>query len=184
MKKFKLLFLGFLVFLFTGCGCEIKNDAGKAVQDYLNLYIKQDQMVLSQLDDYILGEELSETQKTTYRSILIKQYENMEYEILGEDYEGDNATVSAKITVYDLYRVQKDTEEYLANNHNEFIDETGNYDKTIYLDYKLDKMEKNTDLVDFTIDFYVIKSDNVWIVQQPSALVLEKIHGIYNYDNK
>ena len=185
MKKLKMLFLGGIVLLLlTGCSCEIKNDAGKAVQDYLNLYIKEDNVVIEQLDSYVANEELSETQKVTYKNILTKQYKDMKFEILNEDYEGDNATVSAKITVYDLYKVQKDAEDYLENSREEFSDETGNYDRTIFLDYKLNKMETNTDTIDYTIDFYVIKTDGEWVVQQPSALVLEKIHGIYNYDNK
>ena len=82
--------------------------------------------------------ELDDDQKGTYKEILKKQYSDMKYEITDEKYDGDNAVVTVKLTVYDLYKVQKDADKHLADNPDE----------------------------------------------QLSNESLQKIHGIYNYENE
>ena len=43
-------------------------------------------------------------------------------------------------------------------------------------------MLSTNDVVNYDIEFYLNKKDGEWIVQEPDRIVLEKIHGIYNYD--
>ena len=43
-------------------------------------------------------------------------------------------------------------------------------------------MKDNTKTVSYTVTFNVLKKDNKWIVEQPNEEILEKIHGIYNYE--
>jgi len=94
---------------------------------------------------------------------------------------GDEAKITVKITVYDLYKVEKDAREYLNQNQEEFLTD-GIYDAKKYLEYKLDKMKDVNDTISYNIVFKVIKTDGKWQVEQPNEETLEKIHGIYNYE--
>jgi hypothetical protein len=50
------------------------------------------------------------------------------------------------------------------------------------MDYKLDMMSKQMETVTYTIDIKVEKDEDAWKVVQLSNESLEKIHGIYNYE--
>ena len=52
------------------------------------------------------------------------------------------------------------------------------------MNYKLDKMKKTTDTVEYNIIFNVTKDDkgNYKVIDLSNS-DLEKIHGVYNYDN-
>lgn len=180
IKKILAIVIGSLMLF----GC-MKNNASDAVKDYLDQYRNLSSSVLDELDALTLGELLSEDQKEVYKDIMKKQYQNLKYEIVDESYDGDEANISVKITVYDLYKVQKDANAYMNNNMTRFYDENNVYDNTKYLDYKLEQMKNYTETVDYTINFNVLKDDNgKWTLVQPSEADLEKIHGIYNYDEQ
>ena len=176
-----------LVALFGLVGCTIgpANTASKAVEEYLDRYIDNADVVMSELDEYVADRtELDDEQKNTYREILKKQYSDLKYEIEDEKYDGDTATVTVKLTVYDLYKTQKEADEYLTNNADEFKDENGNYDEVKFTKYKLEKMKDNTDTVEYTLEIPVTKVDNAWEVEQLNNELLQKIHGIYNYETE
>ncbi len=174
----------FLVTLSMVVGCACQTDkASDAVKEYLTKYNNQDEKVLTGLEDIIEEEKLTETQGEKYKEVMMKQYKDLSYKITNETYNGDEATVTAKITVYDLYNAQKEAEEYQNNNRREFIDEDGNYDKDKFLDYKLEEMKKTTKTIEYTIDFSVVKKEGKWTLENISTEILEKIHGIYNYTN-
>lgn len=180
MKKIVL----FLITLTMVVGCACSTDkASDAVKEYLNKYKNQHENVIAQLDDLVKEENLSDAQKEKYKEVMTKQYKDLSYKITNETYNGDEATVTTKITVYDLYSVQRDAEEYQNNNRKEFIDEAGNYDKDKFLDYKLEEMKKTTKTTEYTIDFKVVKKEGKWTLDHVSTEDLEKIHGIYNYTN-
>lgn len=105
------------------------------------------------------------------------------YTIENEKYDGDNANVTVKITVYDLYKAQTNASKYLNEHQDEFLT-NGVYDGSKYLDYKLNEMRDIKDTISYTIVFKVIKVDGKWQVEQPDEETLEKIHGIYNYEQK
>ena len=92
-------------------------------------------------------------------------------------------SVTAKISVYDLYKVQKEAEDYRKNHQEEFLDDEKKPDIKMFLDYKLEQMKKTDTRVEYTIDFKVIKKDGSWTLDSVSTENLEKIHGIYNYQN-
>ena len=183
MKKvYKVLLVVGICLVLAGCGC-MKKTAKGAVQDYLNQYKNLSSNVISSMDDVVNDENLTDSQKEKYRDILKRQYQDLKYEITSEKYDGDNATVEVKITVYDLYKVQKDANNYLTNNGDEFK-ENGVYSNDLFMNYKLDKMKKVTDTIDYNIIFNVIKDDKGnYKVNDLSNSDLEKIHGVYNYDN-
>ena len=169
----------------VGCSC-MKMTAKGAVENFLNQYRNLSASVISDMDEVVDKEtNLNEAQKEKYRDVLKKQYSDLKYEIVDETYDGDTAKVKAKITVYDLYKVQKEATNYLNNHPEEFNDESGNYDSSKYMDYKLDQMEKNNDTVEYTITFNLTKDeDGNWQVTELTQEDLEKIHGIYNYENE
>lgn len=183
MKKvYKLLLVVGICLVLAGCGC-MKKTAKGAVQDYLNQYKNLSSNVISSMDNVVNDENLTDSQKEKYRDILKRQYQDLKYEIVNEKYDGDNATVEVKITVYDLYKVQKDANNYLTNSGDEFK-ENGVYSNDLFMNYKLDKMKKVTDTVEYNITFNVTKDDKGnYKVNDLSNSDLEKIHGVYNYDN-
>lgn len=183
MKKvYKVLLVVGICLVLAGCGC-MKKTAKGAVQDYLNQYKNLSSNVITSMDDVVNDENLTDSQKEKYRDILKRQYQDLKYEIVNEKYDGDNATVEVKITVYDLYKVQKDANNYLTNSGDEFK-ENGVYSNDLFMNYKLDKMKKVTDTVEYNITFNVTKDDKGnYKVNDLSNSDLEKIHGVYNYDN-
>ena len=179
-KKLFLLIILFSVVILSGCG---KNMTAKeAVSDYLEMYITLDNKVVSQLDEYVNKEDLTDEQKNTYKTILKKQYTTMNYNVIGETYNGDTAYVRTKINVMDLYKVQRDSDLYLEEHKDEFTDDNGEYDNTKYIAYKLKQMKEATETTEYEIEFKVVKTNNNWEVSQLSNDDLEKIHGIYNYE--
>ena len=180
MKKIIAIIIGTL-FLF-GCGCEDMK-ARNAVTDYLSQYNNLTDAVLDDLDKVSSGEDLTDEQRSLYKDIIKKQYQDLKYEIVDEKYNGDQATITAKITVYDLYKAEKDASLYMKEHPEEFYDKNNIYSNKKYIDYKLEQMKMMNDTTLYTIDFNVIKQDGKWVLEQPSKTDLEKIHGIYNYES-
>lgn len=174
----KLLILLLVLFSLTGCGT---NSAKGVVEGYLRNYRNLDSEVLVDLEEIISKENLNSDLKDKYRDVLKKQYKDLEYEIVDEEYDGDVTYVTAKIKVYDLHAAKVSAENYLVNNQQEFMVNDA-YDHDKYLEYKLDRMKNTTDRKEFTIIFTVNKEDDKYVVNQPTDMDLEKIHGIYNYE--
>ena len=180
MKKLTSIILCLvLIMLMTGCS----KNAKMAVESYLDKYNSLDPEVVSDIDRVVDMETMNEENKQTYLALFKKQYMDLQYEILAEEYAGDEAVINVKVSVYDFYKVQKESSYYLANHADEFNDENGVYDAEKYINYKLDKMKMTTDRVEYTIDFYVVRNNNKWEVSNLSNSDLEKIHGIYNYES-
>ena len=185
MKKL-FLTLGVLLSCLALTGCALTRSSAKdAVKLFLDQYKNLSTGVLTDLENVIDEEDFTNNQEETYRDILKKQYSDLKYEIVEEKYDGDTATVEAKITVYDLYKAQNDAAAYLNDHQDEFKDEDGIYDNNKFLDYKLEQMKKMNDTVEYTITFDVVKNeDGKWQVKELTDDDLEKIHGVYNYDNQ
>ncbi len=177
MKKL-LLFITCL-FCVVGCSCSNKK-AEDAVKDYLNDYTGLSDNVLKGIDEIVDKEELDINEKNTYKDVIKRQYKDLKYDIENETYDGDSANVTAKITVYDLYKAQKDASDYLDSHPNDFLT-NGEYDNTKYLQYKLKQMKDTNETISYTVVFKVNKVDGEWQVEQPSDEVLQKIHGVYKY---
>jgi len=170
-----------LLMVLTLCGCG--ETATMAVDRFFARYNNLDEAVLQDMNRVIAYENINESMHDDYEQIIKKQYKNLTYQIENEVYDGDEAIITVKITVFDLYKVQRDASRYLANNADVFNNEEGIYDVSKYLEYKLDKMKNVTEKIDYTIDLYVLKTGNSWQVSSLSESDLEKIHGIYNYES-
>ena len=177
MKKLILIFI--CLISLTGCG---GNSAKDAVDSYLKKYRNLDSEVLVDLEKLVEKENLTEEQKEKYRDVLKKQYKDLAYEIIEEEYDNDISYITVKVSVYDLYQAQSDASTYLSNNPEAFYNENNEYDVNKFLDYKLDKMKDMNGKIEYTIVFTVTKENDKYVVEQPTEQTLEKIHGIYNHE--
>ena len=184
MKKFLISAMLLLCsFLLIGCGEEMTPT--QAVRDYMESYVTLDDSVVNQLNEYVDdNEELTDEHRDTYKEILRTQYSSLTYDILNEKIEDNIAYVEVEINVKDLYKIRKETNEYYANNKQEFNGDNGIYDAAKFITFQLDKMKAATETVKYKLELKVVKNDNDWDVTQLSNSDLEKIHGIYNYEEE
>ena len=172
-----------MLMIFTGCENDLMNTPTKRVETLMNNYITLDEEVLRDLDETLLTETvMNPTQKTTYRDILKRQYQHLSYEIKDETIDGDNATVSVEIEVYDYNKAINEANTYLNDNPNEFIQEDNNItDVSKFNDYKLDKLKNTKDKVTYTLNLTLSKEDDKWVLDDLTDTEISKIHGMYTY---
>ena len=126
MKKILLCFSCIMAIVLLS-GCTMDNTPTKKVENFLDNYKNQDETVLTQLKEMVDTDPLmDETQKGTYTDIMKKQYEYLTYDIKDEVINGDTATVTAEIEVYDYYKINQDAQTYYNNNPNEFNNNNDN----------------------------------------------------------
>jgi len=167
------------LFLFTGCG-DMSNTPTKKVEDFLGKYQSMDSVVLSQLDDIIKTDgEMEEDQKTDYKSLMERQYQNLSYKIKNENIDGDRATVETEVEVYDYRSAIDKAEEYRDKNKEEFQDKDKKDDLSKYIKYKLEELKKVNDKRKYTITFNLHKDDGEWVLDDISDNDREKLHGLY-----
>ena len=173
MKKF-LAVIG-LALILTGCSLgNMDNTPTKKVEEYLNDYQTLNSNVLSKLDSLVDQEEMfDEDQKTTYRDILKKHYQDLTYKIKEETINGDKATVEVEIEVNDYTKALKEAENY--KNENTDIDDTA------YNNYRLDLLKSSNERVKYTIYFSLTKVNNEWTLDDLTETEQDKILGIYEY---
>ncbi len=178
MKK-----LGILVFsllLFSGCSfTDMMNTPTKKVEEFLGKYQTMDSEVLSELDDVLSRTaNLTEEQKTKYRDLMKRQYQNLMYKVKEETVDGNNAKVDIEIEVYDYAKVLQEANAYLEEHEDEFV--TNNvFDDVKFMDYKIDEMKKTMDKVKYTLNFTLEKENDKWKLSDITDSMREKIHGIY-----
>lgn len=175
----KIFTLLFAMIIITGCSMskEDKNTPANKVRAYMDSYQNLDESLLDDLDDLIDGmDSYSDNQKERYRELMKKHYKDLSYEIKSESISGNEALVEVEINVLDYSNViNNDTE---VDNYQL---EDGTYDTNAYYDYQLDQLESINDKVKYTVVFSVKQLNGEWIVEEPSEIVKQKIHGIYNY---
>lgn len=181
MKKI-LMFLSVFFSAILLSGCTMDNTPTKKVENFLNNYRNLDNSVITQMDQMINTDNLMSTeQKSAYGDVLKRQYQNLTYTIKDERIDGDNATVTAEIEVYDFYKVTNDATTYYNTNPKEFTDESGNLLESKFIDYRIAKMKESTDKVKYTIDFTLTKENDTWIMNDIDDITRQKIHGLYAY---
>lgn len=182
MKKLLLLLC---LLMLTACSFnidDIDNTPTKKVEEYLNNYQSLSSDVVSDLDIVVERETtFNLDEKNKYRKIMKKNFQNMSYKVKDETVNGDIAEVEVEINVYDYYKINKYADNYLLEHRDEFITD-GVYDEAKFIDYKLDKMSKNTDKVKYTIYFNLSKDDKGdWSLDEVNEADEDKILGIYGY---
>lgn len=180
MKKFVFTVVSLLLLT---CGCDsMMNTPTKRVEEFLNKYQRQDAEVLSQLDTAITDANYNFTndQMNTYKDLMKNQYKNLTYTIKEEIIDGDNATVTVEIEVFDYNKVMNDAETYYTTNPDEFKNDAGELDNSKYMDYKLNKLKETKDKVKYTLNLTLTKSDKKWVLNDITETDRQKIHGLYN----
>ena len=182
MKIFKTIFVFiFSMFLLTGCN-NLMNTPTKKVELLLSKYQKNDEEVLKQLDSTLLSDTILDvSQKDTYKDLLKKQYKDLMYTVKDEAIDGKTAVVEVEIEVYDYNKAITESEDYLINHQNEFMDESNTISTTKYNDYKLNAIKEMKDRVKYTINFTLSKIDEEWLVDDLTDSERQKIHGLYAY---
>ena len=180
MKKLYVALISLIMSVFI-LGCDnLTNNPTKKVEEFLNKYQVLDNAVLNDLDKAINNETmLNGAQKTIYKDIIKKQYQNLTYKIIDQEINGNEATVKAEITVADNSKVLEEVEEYKQNNEHLFINEMGEYDEMKYMDYRLEQLKDSKEKIKYTIVFHVSKIDEKWQLNSLSNSDLDKINGIY-----
>lgn len=179
MKKIGYLFL--CVFLLSGCG-KMLNTPTKRVEMFFEKYQTLHADVIRDLDHIIAEEELFNTEnRDQYRDLMKKHYQDLTYVIKEEEINGDQATVTAEITVTDFSKAMSDAEKYLKDHPEEFLDEKGKYDDTLYMKYRLDQLKEAKDKVKYTLKLKLTKDGDEWKLEELSDSDYQKINGIYNY---
>lgn len=181
MKK---IITGILLIIFL-TACSMSNTPKSKVEIYMNQFNSLTESVKKDLETTVASENLSQSNKDIYRKVLERQYENLKYTIKDEQINGDNATVTVKITVYDFYKSNVNAEKYYNENQDEFMTENKTaIDVDSYAKYRLEEMLKMNDTVDYEIKIHLNKDDGEWVIQNPDRETLEKIHGLYDYENE
>lgn len=177
MKK-RYLFISLLI-LFMTFGCGMGNTPKSKVADVLKRYNNNDDVVKTELGDYLNALDLEEESLSGYQDVYLRQYSDLKYDIKDEKIDGDLATVTVQITVYDYYKADEDITNYISMNQDEFYDDNDVYDPNTALEYRIKELGKANDTVDYTVDFTLTKIDDVWTVDSLTNEQLEKIHGTY-----
>ena len=171
-----------IVLLISGCSSNIM--AKDVVKDYLDGYINLSKDVKRSLDKTIEeNKEFNDINKDMYKKILLKQYKDLKYVILNEEYDGDKALITVNINVYDLNKAEENAEDYLSTNLKEFYDDKNKFDNQKYIDFKLNLMYEASERIDYTVVFFLNRVNKKWVLEQPTDEDLEKIHGIYISNN-
>ena len=99
-----------------------------------------------------------------------------------EKIEENTAKVKVKITTYDLYNTTLETENYMIENQESFLNEENIFDEERYMKYKLDEMLKTKNTITHDITFNLTKVNDEWEINNIDRETLEKIHGLYDYN--
>ncbi len=174
-----------LIIVFMLTACSMSNTPKSKVEIYLNQFNSLSENVKKDLETSVASENLSDSNKDIYRKVLERQYKNIKYDIKDEQINSDNATVTVQITVYDFYKSNNNAEKYYDEHTDEFTTDNGTtIDLEKYTKYRLDEMLKMDETVDYEIKFNLNKEDGEWVIQNPDRTTLEKIHGLYDYENE
>lgn len=173
----KIICLVLLSFLCVGCTLS-KNTPINKVDAFLSMYKDLDNEVLDDIEyNTELTGLLNENEKKVYKKVLKRQYANMDYDIKDELINGNNAVVEVEVSVYDLYEAEKNSKEYRRNHNEEFIIESE------YYDFLLKNMLETDNRVKYTLTMNLTKKDDKWVVQELNETDIEKLHGMYNYED-
>lgn len=165
MNKKIILFVS-LVFILVGCA--ISNTPTSKVEDLFNKYQMVDDDISLGIDNVIDEQNLSDSHKKRYRKLLENQYKNLSYEIKDELIDGDNATVLVEIEVIDYKRAIGDLSF-----------DSSKYTKDSYDEEKLNRLEKASDKVKYTLEIKLNKDRDEWKVEALTNDQIKKIQGMF-----
>ena len=119
-KELKKIIVALMVIFLSACTLGKAVTPRQKVSEFLDKYKNQNTDVVSQLDETIKTDITDQKQRDRYKTLMLNQYKNMEYEIKDEIIEDDNAVVEVEITVYDYASALKNSNTYLNEHLDEF----------------------------------------------------------------
>ena len=170
-----------LLLLIIVTGCTLGNTPTSKVEELLKRYNSNADVVKTELGDYLSSLNLDEENQKGYEGVYLRQYSDMTYQIKDETIDGNTATVTVQVKVYDYYTAEQDINSYVSSHQNEFYGDDNIYSSEKALKYRIDELKKVSDKVEYTLDFTLTKVNNVWTVDTLTNEQLEKIHGTYAY---
>ncbi len=179
----KRIYVLVLIVLFFTLGCDsMMNTPTKRVEEFLNKYQRQDEEVINQLRESSKESDFSldGDNYIGYINIMKRQYKDLTYTIKEEMIDGENATVTVEIEVYDYKNALKEAEEYYTAHPLEFKNDGGKLDNNKYITYKLNKMKDSKDRIKYTLNLTLSRKDKKWIMNNITEIDRQKIHGLYS----
>ena len=165
MKRIIVLII--VLFLVVGCG--VSNTPTAKVEEVLMKYQRLDNDINNGINEVISAENLTEDHAKRYRDLLVKQYKNLLYDIKNELINGNQATVSVQVEVYDY-----------KNAISDMVFDSSIYTKEAYDEEKLNRLEGVTGKVNYLLDLTLTKdSEGVWHLSALTNDEIKKIQGMY-----
>lgn len=172
----KLIILISIVFL-TGC-TDIMNTPSSKVEEFLGKYQTMDTSIVKELDNTIEEMSASDNYKKEYKSLLLKQYQNLSYKIKDEKIDNNTANVEVGIEVFDYYNTLERVKEDIDKNSDDFKDDKDKSSKEKIEEYKIKKLKATTNKTKYQIIFTLTKKDGKWTLDKLSDDDIKKIHGL------
>ena len=168
MKKKMILFAIPILLLLVACN--MANTPTSKVEDLFTKYQKLDNDIDSGIASILEEQNLTESRKDRYRTILENQYKNLTYQIKDETIDGTTATVTVEIEVLDLKKAI-----------NDLVYDSAIYQtKDEYDEEKLNRLEQAKDKVKYTLELILTKDDNEeWQLNALTNENIKKIQGMY-----
>ena len=168
IKKKIILFIVPVILILVACN--MANTPTSKVENLFTKYQKLDDDIDSGIESVLEEQNLTESRKDRYRTILENQYKNLTYQIKDEEIDGDKATVTVEIEVIDLKKSVNDL----------VYDNTIYSTKDEYDEEKLNRLENAKDKVKYTLDLTLTKDDNdEWTLDALTNIDIKKIQGMY-----
>ena len=180
MKK---ILLGIILLLFI-TGCEMKMDMtpSEAVANWMTSHQERNDSVVKELDDWLDKQNLDNESKSSFKTALEKQYQNLSYEILEEDIDKDKATVVVEIEVLDYYSSFEKSRDYFEKHLEEFFEtvpEGRTNDSKELRTYQIKGLENVEDKTKYQITFDLTKDNNTWKIDDTKEDIFMKMYGLY-----
>lgn len=172
----KLIILISIIFL-TGC-TDIMNTPSSKVEEFLGKYQTMDTSIVKELDNTIEEMSASDNYKKEYKSLLLKQYQNLSYKIKDEKIDNNTANVEVEIEVFDYYNTLERVKEDIDKNSDDFKDDNDKSSKEKIEEYKIKKLKATTNKTKYQIIFTLTKKDGKWSLDKVSDDDIKKIHGL------
>ncbi len=182
MKKRIIAILSIFMLLVAGCSVNLLNTPRKQVETLFTKYQTLDSSVVNDLDNITLDDSnFTTAQREKYKDIMEKHYQDLTYKIKDEVIDGDRATVTAEIEVYNYAPVLTAANTYLTNNPELFRNVAGELDTAKFNDYRLDRLEEVDDTITYTIEIDLVKVNGEWQIGTLNDVTQDKINGVYIY---
>ena len=126
----------------------------------------------------IISTDCNTYYKKEYKSLLLKQYQNLSYKIKDEKIDNNTANVEVEIEVFDYYNTLERVKEDIDKNSDDFKDDNDKSSKEKIEEYKIKKLKATTNKTKYQIIFTLTKKDGKWTLDKLSDDDIKKIHGL------